>query len=99
MQTLRARFDGDVFIPLEPVKAGKINEAFVMIKDEVESDEEIDWSSLPEEERVEMAEEEFRRKYPEGPLSKKWLKMVGVWPKVTQEERAEELYCILKEEI
>lgn len=99
MQTLRARFDGDVFIPLEPVKAGKINEAFVMIKDEVESDEEIDWSSLPEEERVEMAEEEFRRKYPEGPLSKKWLKMVGVWPKVTREERAEELYCILKEEI
>lgn len=99
MRTVKARFDGDVFIPLEPVKAGKINKAFVVIKDEVESDEEIDWSSLPEKERVEMAEEEFRKKYPEGPLSKKWLKMVGVWPKMSQKTRDDELYRILKERI
>jgi len=99
MQTIRARFDGNVFIPLEPMKSRKIKEAFVVIEDEVESNKAINWLSLPEEERIKLAEDEFKKKYPEGPLSKKWLKMVGVWPKITQEERDKELYHILKERI
>lgn len=38
MQTIRARFDGEVFIPLEPLKTKAIDRAFIVVEGEDEAE-------------------------------------------------------------
>jgi hypothetical protein len=53
MRAIKVKYNGEVFVPLEPIRAKHIKEAMVIIV-------------LSDEEELKLAYEEYKEKYPEG---------------------------------
>lgn len=104
MQAIKVKYNGEVFVPLEPVKAKNIKEAMVIIVGE-ETSGEIrygsveyeDWKPLPDEERMKLAYEEYKAKFPEADVELEDFRHVGIWPPLSLEDSKKELLDIIEE--
>ena len=101
MQTIRARFDGEIFIPLQPVNLKKATDVLLSVQEKAdraqtkESDEtttKIPFWKLPEEERVKIAYKKYKKKFPDSEPDMGLLKLVGILPPMTDEEIKESYY-------
>ena len=104
MLTVRVKYDGKVFVPLEPVTATHIKEALVIIVDEERSQtirygskEYEEWQPLPDEERMQQAYEEFKAKFPDTDVAPEDFRYVGIMPPLSIEDSKRELRDIIAE--
>ena len=93
MQAIKVQYNGEVFVPLEPVKAKHIKEAMVIIvgeeaKDEIRygSKEYEYWKPLPDGERMKLAYEEYKAKFPESDVELEDFRYVGIAPPTPVED-------------
>lgn len=70
MQAIKVKYNGEVFVPLEPIRAKHIKEAIVIIVEETNGgigyNSENNQEVLSEEEELRLAYEKYKEKYPEG---------------------------------
>ena len=104
MQAIKVQYNGEVFVPLEPVRAKYIKEAMVIIVEEETkgeirygSKEYENWEPLPDEERMKLAYEEYKTKFPESDVELKDFRYVGVLPPLSLEDSKKELLDIIEE--
>ncbi|MBU0566729.1 DUF104 domain-containing protein [bacterium] len=98
MQTIRARFDGEIFVPLGPVNLKEPMDVLLSVREKAdraetkESDEAIPFWKLPEKERVKIAYKEYKEEFPDSEPDMDLLKLVGILPPMTDEEIKESYY-------
>ena len=104
MQAIKVQYNGEVFVPLEPVRAKHIKEAMVIIVEEEAkgeirygSKEYEDWKPLPDEERMKLAYEEYKAEFPESEVELEDFRYVGVLPPLSLEDSKKELLDIIEE--
>ena len=93
MQTIKVQYNGEVFVPLESVRTKHIKEALVIIVEEETkgeirygSKEYEDWKPLPDEERMKLAYEEYKAKFPEADVELEDFRYVGIAPPTPVED-------------
>ena len=90
MLAVKAKYDGKVFIPMEPVQLKPASEVTVVIQEAELKKESGDiaygssayrnWKPLPEEERLKTAYQEFKEAFPDEEPDMELLKLVGAAP-------------------